>query len=349
MKRIKYFDLLRIVCFVFITFYHMMIQLYIDGIYPSEKLSPFFSNANMHIATLAVAVFFMLSGASLAYTTKEKFDLINFYKKRFIRLLIPFYIVIVSCAIVAAIIVPNFMNHFAGVPKWRFIFTVLGLDGWVSMHNIATFSIRIGEWFLGALVILYVLFPLFRFLMLKNSKVFFGTATLVYLIVVYTYSSNVPVYMSLCLKGYEFILGMLFGFYANRFNYKWMVITVPIVIFFFISPISIAINEALKITVLAVAFFVSFSYLENVLNDYIYKPILVLSKYTYELFLVHHAVIFFVTPRAARYITGKTTVAILFLVELCIIAVITVLLKWISDKMISFVLQLTEKQYNIKK
>lgn len=328
----------------------MMIQLYINGIYPSEKLSPFFSNANMHIATLAVAVFFMLSGASLAYTTKENFDLINFYKKRFIRLLIPFYIVIIIYAIVLVIIDPNFkVNHLAGVPKWRIIFTVLGLDEWVSMHNIATFSLGIGEWFLGALVILYVLFPLFRFLMLKNSKVFFATATLVYLIVVYTYSSNVPVHMSLCLKGYEFILGMLFGFYANRFSYKWMVITVPIVIFFFISPISIAINGALKITVLAVAFFVSFSYLENVLNDYIFKPISVLSKYSYELFLVHHAIIYYVTPQAARYITGKTTVAILFLGELCIIAVITVLIKWISDKMISFVLQLTEKQYNIKK
>ena len=171
MKRIKYFDLLRIVCFSFIIFYHMMVQLQINGIYPSEKVSPYFSNANMHIATLAVAVFFMLSGAGLAYTTKENFELKKFYQKRFIRLLIPFYIVIVIYAIVLAIIDPYFkVNHLVGVPKWRIIFTVLGIDEWVSMHNIATFSLGIGEWFLGALIILYVLFPVFRFLMLKMVK-----------------------------------------------------------------------------------------------------------------------------------------------------------------------------------
>lgn len=57
MKRIKYYDLLRVVCFCFIIFYHMMVQLTINGIYPNEKISTFYSNVNMHIATLAVAVF----------------------------------------------------------------------------------------------------------------------------------------------------------------------------------------------------------------------------------------------------------------------------------------------------
>lgn len=341
MKRIKYFDLLRVVCFSFIIFYHMMIQLQINGVYPAEKLSPFFSNANMHIATLAVAVFFMLSGASLAYTTKDQFRLIDFYKKRFIRLLIPFYIVVIVYALVLAIFDPyTKLVHLAGVPKWRIVFTMLGLDEWVSMHNKATFSLGIGEWFLGALLILYVLFPLFRFLMLKNSKVFFATATLIYLIIIYTYSSDVPVHMSLYLKGYEFMIGMLFGFYFHKFNEKWMVVTLPIVLFFFISPIALPINGALKITVLAAAFFMSFSYLETILNRHEFKPIAVLSKYSYELFLVHHAVIYFVTPRAAKYISGKGTVAILFLGQLCIMAVFTVIVKWISDKIIGLVMKI---------
>ena len=83
MKRIRYFDLLRCTCFCFIIFYHLLFQLYLSGICPVERLNPLFSNSNMHLATLGVAVFFMLSGASLSYTAKENFSLAKYYKKRF--------------------------------------------------------------------------------------------------------------------------------------------------------------------------------------------------------------------------------------------------------------------------
>ena len=88
MKRIHYFDLLRCTCFCFIIFYHLLFQLYLSGICPVERLNPLFSNSNMHLATLGVAVFFMLSGASLSYTAKENFSLAKYYKKRFLRILI---------------------------------------------------------------------------------------------------------------------------------------------------------------------------------------------------------------------------------------------------------------------
>ena len=71
--------------------------------------------------------------------------------------------------------------------------------------------------------------------------------------------------------------------------------------------------QTLKITVLAVAFFMSFSCLENVLERYELKPIAVLSKYSYELFLG----------------------------QLCIMAVFTVIIKWFSDKIIGFASRLS--------
>lgn len=99
MKRIHYFDLLRCTCFCFIIFYHLLFQLYLSGICPVERLNPLFSNSNMHLATLGVAVFFMLSGASLSYTAKENFSLAKYYKKRFLRILIPFiyFTLFISC------------------------------------------------------------------------------------------------------------------------------------------------------------------------------------------------------------------------------------------------------------
>ena len=95
MKRIRYFDLLRCISFCFIIFYHMISQLYFSKLFPLDKILPFYENDNMNIAMLGVAVFFILSGAGLAYSTAENFDIRRFYK-RFIRVLIPFYITYIS-------------------------------------------------------------------------------------------------------------------------------------------------------------------------------------------------------------------------------------------------------------
>lgn len=338
MKRIKYYDLLRVVCFCFIIFYHMMVQLTICGIYPNEKISAFYSNANMHIATLAVAVFFMLSGASLSYTTKDNFNIKKFYKKRLLRLLIPFYVVEILYFAKKAVQAGSILGVFSpAIPKWRIIFTLLGMDEWVGMHGIPTFSLSIGEWFLGALIILYLLFPLLRYLMRKNRNLFFLVATSIYIIIIYNYSSNIPMHMNLIIKGYEFILGMYFGAYYTKFSSKWMLITIPTVVFFFTSSTALNLNNALKITLLAVAFFVSFSYFEDLLCKHDIKVVGVLSKYSYELFLVHHIVIYEITPLAQPYLTRKWGVLVLFIVQIAIMALFTVIVHYISEKSIRLI------------
>lgn len=335
MKRVKYYDLLRVVCFCFIILYHMLIQLYLSGICTNEQVSVYFSNSNMHIATLAVAVFFMLSGAGLACSTKKEINIKQFYKKRFLRLLIPFYIVSVLYFICRVIKAKSLLGAIpVGVPKWRIIFTFLGMDEWINMHGIPTFTQGIGEWFLGALVVLYLLFPLFRYLMLKHKKLFLTAATCIYIVVIYNYSSAVPMHMSIILKGYEFIIGMYFGMYMTRPKTKWMVLTVPVVAFFFTCPKALGFNTALMITVLAVAFFVSFSYFEPILDKYKVTLFDRLGKYSYELFLVHHAVIYAVTPVACRYINGKWSILLLFVIQLIIMVPCTLVVKFASDRII---------------
>jgi hypothetical protein len=66
------------------------------------------------------------------------------------------------------------------------------MDSWVSMHGISTFSLTIGEWFLGCLILLYLIFPLLRFFMIKSEKFFFIIATGIYLIVLFHYDFSVP-------------------------------------------------------------------------------------------------------------------------------------------------------------
>lgn len=340
MKKIRYYDLLRIISFCFIIFYHMMIQLQISGIYPPEKVSRFFMNDNMHIATLAVAVFFMLSGACLAYTTKDNFSIKEFYKKRFLKTLIPFYMVSLAYYVFKAISYHSLVNMYANkIPAWRIIYTLLGLDGWIDMHYIPTFTLGVGEWFLGALLILYLVFPLLRYLMTKYKVLFLCIATCIYIYVAYNYTSVVPIHMNLILKGYEFILGMYLGSYLNSVHSKWMVLSVPVVVFFFTSNTALNCNTALKITILALAFFISFSYLENILCKWKLKGLDLLSGLSYELFLVHHIVIYEITPRTSEYVTSKLSVLVLFIVQLLLMVILALLLKWISSKLIQLILK----------
>ena len=345
MKRIRYFDLLRSISFIFIIFYHMMVQLYLSGICSYDKVSPFFSNGNMHIATLGVAVFFMLSGASLAYTTKDKFKIGDFYKKRFTKILVPFYITVLLYFLVIVITNRSIHGIFpAGPPKWRVIFTVLGIDTWLSMYGISTFSLGIGEWFLGCIIIMYLLFPLLRFLMMKSRKLFFIGATCIYLIIIYNYHSDVAMHLNILVKGYEFILGMIIGYSFKEYDKKWACITVPLVVFFFTSSIGININYALKITTLAVAFWVSVSYLEPYLVKRKLKILNVISSYSYEVFLVHHIIIYTLTPKAKPYLHGPWSIVILFIVQLVCMAVAAVILKFISNKCIFLVSRKHDKK-----
>lgn len=66
-----------------------------------------------------------------------------------------------------------------------------------------------------------------------------------------------------------------------------------------------------------------------------------ISNYSYEVFLVHHIIIYFITPRAIPYMRGMVGVLGLFLVELLLMAVLGFLLKSISDQCIAALSNLT--------
>ena len=125
MKRIRYFDLLRVICFSIVVFYHMMIQLYFNGMFAMDAIEPFFVTANINTGVVAVTLFFMLSGASLVISTKDSVDWKQFYIKRFIRLLFPFYFVNICWFIVRAIRAKSIFALIEGIAPWKILLGVL--------------------------------------------------------------------------------------------------------------------------------------------------------------------------------------------------------------------------------
>lgn len=84
----------------------------------------------LDLGSIAVGLFFMLSGALAAKTTlrSDSFRPIGYIKHRVLRLLPPFW---VCWFLVCVSYVARGSFHF-DVPAWRFALTVVGMDGYVS-------------------------------------------------------------------------------------------------------------------------------------------------------------------------------------------------------------------------
>ena len=95
-KKYCYMDVLRLVSMLAIVYYHMIVSLYLEGAREYASLEKFFQNVNAHLATTGVGIFFMLSGAGLMFSSQKKeFKARDFYKRRLMKILLPFYLVTV--------------------------------------------------------------------------------------------------------------------------------------------------------------------------------------------------------------------------------------------------------------
>ena len=334
-------DVIRLVSMLTIVFYHMVFALYLVGIRQLESIRFMFENSNIHIAKIGVGLFFMISGAGLMLSTKDKakLDLKKYYKRRFFRILIPYYLVYILYLIVFMLLTGETLS---GIYKQNpsplsLIFTLLGVDTYLASFGVNTFSLGIGEWFLGALILMYVLFPLLRSALLKHKYISLAVSIVYFAVILITYpymsyAGTVPGYVNFTCKIMEFFLGMFFITIIDQIP-QWLALTVstPVVIFFLVFPKYIPMNEELKILIVNICFFLFIFGLEKLFNKipHVMKLVTFLCGYTYEFFLVHHVVINYMTVQHVGVPFSNTDVLILFLQETLVIVLMTLIVKGI--------------------
>jgi peptidoglycan/LPS O-acetylase OafA/YrhL len=292
MKKICYIDVLRLLAFSFVMIYHIMVDLEEKHIFDFKEIGIFYENANMHIATLGVGLFFMISGAGLMFSTKKSIDLKSFYKKRLYKTLIPMWIVY-ACWMMFGFV--RYHGWFLPdeVPLWRFVFTFFGVDGYIAVTGHGTFQQSIGEWFLGCLLMMYAVFPLLRKCMLKNKWITMIVATAYDLAMAFFYPFQMPAHLNFCIKIYDFVLGMFLILVWEDIK-KWsLCITLPVLAVYMFYPKSLPIPSVLKITILCVVVFLIVMQFEKNLSSckLLQKVLALVRTYSYEVFLVHHVII----------------------------------------------------------
>ena len=219
-QRINSFDFMRSITAFIIIIYHFA---NICCETPSYSNFPFFyTHANgVWGENTSVNIFFMLSGASLYYNHKDiKFsDLKKYYFSRFKGIFPMFYMLWLFLYYQRSVLLGDLF--FNGSPKYM-LPSLFGMDGYLS-YRFPNNYYFIGEWFLGALVFLYLLYPLLTFCM-KHCKIiltvllFAGTAALHWQTTLF----SIPREHNLIVCLFAFWLGMLFMEYETVLRAKWI-------------------------------------------------------------------------------------------------------------------------------
>lgn len=324
-------DLLRVLSFIMIIVYHFLKDLSMRGLTEFPDPDLWMQVGNVHLCMIAVGLFFMLSGAGLVLQmeSREKPDWKKYYLGRFKNVLIPFYIVWIVYAIVKCIWTGG--ACFAGIAPWRIIFSVAGIDEYLRMAGTPTFSLGIGEWFLGALIIMYAIFPAIYKFMKKNRFVTMAAMTVYYILLVIFYKSDIAWHMNFFVKIYEFALGMFLAMNIGKVKeWPWAILSLVLIFL----PIPRAFNNTAACALL----FLIGMMLEKCLrrSEVLCKALTFVGGYSFGIYLVHHAIIYAVDGRlaAGNVILGKKMMLLIFVGELAVMIVCAVIVKFLQKKII---------------
>ena len=174
-QRLFYLDLIRAVALVCILVIHFNAAVTGYFTLPSKlfgSVLPF----NIYLGDFGSSLFFMVSGAALQYTSpgqgREPLNLARFYQKRAKAVYPMFWL---AWCIFFPIRFVTKPGYYAAAKTPSLLLTVLGLDnfaqaaGWVTMDFAC-----VGEWFLGSILFLYLLFPLLQRALRRNIWLTWG-------------------------------------------------------------------------------------------------------------------------------------------------------------------------------
>lgn len=269
-----------------------------------------------------VTVFFMLSGSLLYYNHNHIDNLKIFYYKRWKSIFPLFYLVFSICYISSVIVHGSLF--YKGNPFYL-LFSLGGVDGYF-LYLFPNYY-QVGEWFLGAIVLLYALYPLLLCFLKKNKLLLLIFSFICVCLVDNTHIFLINPFRNLLTCMFSFILGMLFlEMQLHKSKKLWISLPIGIVIYFFSLHFS---SIFLSILMGGVCFCISLQIGILIKERNIIST---LSQATYAVFLVHHIIILYcltlLQPQNAFSIYSYMIIILLFIFSISFL-----LNKWMSKIM----------------
>lgn len=330
-ERLYYLDFIRAISAIGIIIYHFNCSIAQHMVYGGENdiIFSFYKNGNL--GQIGVSLFFILSGASLMYNYGENICIKEYAKKRWLGIF-PMYYIAWGCAVFFYMFRYYSLNPFCIVrEKWTIILTFLGLDGYLC--DVIPNYYLLGEWFLGCILIMYVLFPFLRKIMNRfNPLLVLLGYMIIYIIVVQNYNLDFNIEFFVFTRLLEFIFGMVLIKYIKKVNIWIFGISLGVVILWL--SLYININQMYKTTIMGMSLYVVFMFLGQVMGKKGHIIFGYISKYSYAIFLCHHIVLDQICTRFDHKLYGEKETYVILGICMIIIFLVAKLLFCLHKKVI---------------
>lgn len=334
-QRLFYLDWVRALATIMIVITHFN-NPYLTRLPPFPN-SPF----GIYLGDLGVSQFLIISGAALmlTYGDQDRLDLKTFYWKRFKSIYPMFWLAFIIAN--AYLFIVNHGTVAARAPKRSLILSLIGMDGYLTNAGLATFY-TLGEWFLGFIVLYYLIFPILRYGVMRRPwltaiivlTLYAGTLTL------HPQIGRMPENLLLTTRLPELVFGMYYIRYAKTVAHP---VAIVCLIFLTIQQITGLAQGDVAVTLVGIACFLTLVWISRWIDHRAVKIVVgSIAKYSYAIFLVHHQVInqvySAVLPDA---VIGKLSAYLLFFADMLIIAALSICLQRLNTATINYVSAMT--------
>lgn len=292
-NRVYSMDFIRAIATLFIFTFHF------DMGSPESPLRIYSSNIffhNIDMGSMGVTLFFILSGCGLMYSQRNRqFSLKAYYINRFWAIFPPFWISYVFCRLLFETFIPHL---FDSVPKRYYFLTLIGMDSFLS-YKLPNFAM-IGEWFLGCIIIIYIMYPLLRICVIKWPYLTLLFSFILHEVLRFYYPFEISPLWNPLVRVVEFVFGMFFAqlILDKSLNFSPKQSTVisafSLIILCFLffadySKLNIWVMDVILICGIFLFFFL-FEVGKHFSLSPIKKVVDFISHYSFNIFLVHHPI-----------------------------------------------------------
>lgn len=325
-EKIPAFNFIRAICAIGIIWFHFG-----TGSNSTVIHSILVSYANeTRLGYIVVTVFFIISGSLLYYNHPRVKEVWKFFKKRWLTIFPAFYIAYAGLFLLKTVANRGIDDK----PLPLFILTVLGMDGYTSAATNFENWYLIGEWFLGIIIILYLLYPVLTILMERNTVgLYFGVA-LLYFISLNIKMLNMDPFRNPFACLFSFVVGMAIARHQLYRSKALSAISIFGLLALCIIPVGLDINLGNHLAGIC-AFFLLFYIGDNVMKQKTVSRLFNwIGTISYDIFLLQHIILGGVQK---VYNPEEAGVAILeLLLTTVLIMVLALVLHMISKWVVNF-------------
>lgn len=278
-ETIPAFDFMRVFCAFIVIYRHFLSY--------SKAAIPF---PDATKCTGVVVCFIMLSGFVLFYNYPEVADLKQFYFKRF-KAIFPMFWICYAYFFIQGVFKTG--DLFWHDQPWSLVFSVLGIDGYLD--GVVPTYYYTGEWFLGVIIVLYLLYPVLCTCVRKHAPALFAVLTVLYILMFRFHLYLTYPIRSVISSTLSFCLGMLIAKHRDKIldSVPLLIASAAVTAVFFALDMWKIINEYVATHIFGIClFFILYHIGKYVMRaDMPGKALHKLSALSYPVFLVQHQII----------------------------------------------------------